>query len=647
GQVTVGENSIVVFRRIENANIPDLGYGNFKFEVNGNVKVAIAGEVTELSGANSQLQVVIGKNKKARFKLLTGQMTVKGSDGKKNILKANTVAVLSQKEHATVNFKDIKFSMTPKIVDHYWKLYDIYETKNSLELSRRPEPETALKSYRIGWSNRDINTIAKVQLSKTEDFNINETFNTNESGFTFERLNLGTNFWRVSLDNGKNWSQAQSIKVQTAYMKDAAPKIQPYSENIPLLGPTISFNLDVRSPPETIGYVAEASYSPDFPQEDTRTFFKSGSSIKLSFYKIGSYYYRFRTVLRDQSLSEWSATQKFNIYKPERPTAPVLAQINAKTLYVGDAIKANWNTTGVVTEILVVDAKNKVIHKAKGRSLEWAASKPGAYKIVARSYNEFGQSSPDSKPVMTRVLKDPSLNIAKVKRQKRAVAAEQESEAVSSIDLEGLRPLNTNNSGYNKSQFSVHGLLWTLQSSEQISTDADRAIAGGLGLRGLYWLGRTGFEGLLKSQVFDATTSSQSAINSLEARMHYRFTTSLPISFLPQMQVSAFGGIEAYRNSGALFTSQYELVKFGTSLAFPLGSEWSTGGEFVYGVSTDSSSKAEISGFISRFFSKKWSFGVGYRLTFFEAGSEDSTPTKLLPYREGYTEGYSALYYHF
>jgi hypothetical protein len=133
-----------------------------------------------------------------------------------------------------------------------------------------------------------------------------------------------------------------------------------------------------------------------------------------------------------------------------------------------------------------------------------------------------------------------------------------------------------------------------------------------------------------------------------EARYHYRFL--LPFNFLSkfkQSRMSLFTGYEYYRNwGGSLFAPQYDLMKFGFTLAFPLFYRWDTGGEMVYGHGFDSSKKYEVAGYVNYFWERNLSLGIGYRVHLFEAGSPVSSPLGL-PYREGFGEGYSVVRWHY
>jgi hypothetical protein len=142
-------------------------------------------------------------------------------------------------------------------------------------------------------------------------------------------------------------------------------------------------------------------------------------------------------------------------------------------------------------------------------------------------------------------------------------------------------------------------------------------------------------------------TGKQSAsLKDLEVRYHYRFITNFPFHLARELQTTLFAGYETYKNTSTI-TASYDLLKFGTSLEFPVSNKWGMGGEFGYGLGSDSSSKLEISGNVNYYFQSAWSLGVGYRVNLFTAGSTKATPTGVLPYREGYTEGFSTLNYHY
>ena len=204
------------------------------------------------------------------------------------------------------------------------------------------------------------------------------------------------------------------------------------------------------------------------------------------------------------------------------------------------------------------------------------------------------------------------------------------------------------NERYRDSSVSLEGFLWTLQGTQQALNAEPAPVATGLGVRGLHWWDHSGVEGILKTQVFGVNgAAQQTSLKDFEGRYHYRFLTPFPFHYYRELQVSLFGGYEMYRNSGELFSKQYDLMTFGTSLEFPVAIHWSMGGEFVYGYGFDSSWKYEVTGHFKYYISKSWSMGFGYLLHLFQAGAPGAAPYRILPYREAFTEGFSTIDYHF
>lgn len=76
--VVMGENSLVVFNQGLNKNMMNLAEGNFRVSIQGEVKIAIQGQVTTLrSRTKSEIQILAHKNKPLKLKLIHGEATVK------------------------------------------------------------------------------------------------------------------------------------------------------------------------------------------------------------------------------------------------------------------------------------------------------------------------------------------------------------------------------------------------------------------------------------------------------------------------------------------------------------------------------------------------------------------------------------------
>jgi hypothetical protein len=714
GGIDVGENSLVVFSAIENQNLANLVAGSFKLSVDGDLKVAINGEVTTLKGTKSEVQLVMNSYKKPQMKLVKGAVKVQKQKIKppapivapRPILSL-AKTVLPEKPQVKVNNQpevktetsmeltseapvemvaevpleipveipvelpleppvEILTEVLPEIpkppeipnpleaptVYYSWRLYDLYN-KNNLELDERKDrPQVVPISQELRWaSSQTFETL--VQVSPSEDFQLSKNFTSSSGAVQISDAQLGENYWRVSADKGQNWSVSQKFLVKGQFLKSAQPLIVKGVENVPLINDSVSVPLDIRSPVDNLGYVVEASISDQFLPSATKRFWSPDTQPRLSFYRPGIFYYRFRTVTTTQELSDWSNVKKFVIFQPDRPIVPVLAQINKREVFVGESIDIAWrsNVNKIVTEVF--DSKNEKIDELFGAKVSLNLKNPGTYKIKAFAANDYNQISGYSKPeylsIQARIILAPiakkveeSAPVAKV------AAAPSPSEVKNSMSMAAMKPFISLNQRYKASQLSAQSFLWTLQSSQQYLQGEAAPVVTGLGLHGKTWRGPWGFEGNLKSGAVSVNqTGQQTAMKDVEGRVHYRALQKLPFNFMREMQVSVFGGYEMYRNAGALYSNQYDLIKFGTSLEFPVMSNWSTGGEILYGFSQDNSSKQEISGNVTYYLSRDWSLGCGYRLNLFSAGSTAAAAQGILPYKEGYTEGYSILNYHF
>lgn len=551
GVLEFGENSLAHFQQIENEKIPRLVCGNFLLHVDESLRIKIGGEITTFEGKGGEVQVFLALNQKPQFKTLHGIVTVRN------------------KKDATVPAPDAEDTILcpdAGVQNYVWRLYDLYEQREMTLAERDPQPTSVFANYPITWIAPQ-GTEARIQLSSTENFAAPLEFVSSAGRFNFPKLNSGANYWRVSTAP-KTWSAPQKIVVRPHFLAAAAPQLETPVVQVPLFQQTTTIEMKMKAPIPTVGFVAQASLTESFTPETTRTFWSPHENLRLSFYKEGVYFYRFRSVSQKQELSEWSATQKFEVVTPR------LAE-----------------------------------HKT---------------------------------PKRKRARPQPSL------------AAKEEVREPTSIDTSTILQypqevsLERRNVKYSDTRISMEGFLWTLQSSQQYYQSQTNPVASGVGVNLLSWWGTHGFESTLKSGIMGLNaTGKQTALRDFENRYHYRFVTGFPFNLARELQTSFFVGYEMYRNTGDSFSNQYDLIKFGTSLEFPLAANWSTGGEFVYGMGTEKSNKKEISGHLSYFFNHDWSAGAGYRLHLFEAGSASAAPAGLLPYREGYTEGYSILNYHF
>lgn len=657
GGVDIGENSLVLFDEIENQNVANLAGGNFRLKVEGQMKIAIAGQVTTFESKGAEVQVFFIKDKKPRLRVIQGKVEVKNKLGQvarfdqRNI--ASLVPLDPAKEERSTPAKTIEIPMPveSKIEYYTWHLYDLYKQMGPSLLQREDRPAIVKAKTELKWAPTQAKR-ALLQVSQSEGFQTKADLVSDAGSKQLEALYIGDNFWRVSVDEGKNWSVAQKLRLEPRFLENVQAILPRPEQEVILLDSSVSVDLDIQVPVMAVGYVAEASLTPNFLPESTRIFWSPTIQPKLSFYRPGSYYYRFRVVTKDQELSDWSATQVYHVVRPKIPNAPILAKQSAREFTLGQFVNLTWQSDSVQTITEFFDEKGRKIYEQKGQHLSWTAPKEGIYRVRAYALDKYNRPSPSSKVAVLKVLPKPSPKLRslpmKLAQEKSLPRQPTSVESTNAMKLSDIKALEPSNQKYRSSQLSAQGFLWTLQSSQQYYQGKENPVATGLGLHGITWWDQVGLQGSFKSGVLAANKEgAQTSMKDIEARVHYRFLTRFPFGLARELQTTVFGGYEIHRNSGDLFANQYDLVKFGTSLEFPLLNRWSAGGEFVYGLGPDGSNKQEVSGNLNYFISRDWSLGIGYRINHFTAGSEASAPGGYLPYKEGYTEGYSILNFHF
>jgi hypothetical protein len=438
------------------------------------------------------------------------------------------------------------------------------------------------------------------------------------------------------------------------FLEGVAPSASVMTAEIVMPFENAHHKVELSAPVEALGYVVQAGQNDSFAVGRTRTFWSASNELNLSFYQPGVYYYRIRTVNKNQELSEWSETARFTVTRPPMPTAPELIHARNEG-FLREKFFAAWKTQSPKATVELIDAHGVLLKTRESAALHWQPEKSGTYFARAFAIDKYGRWSPPSAPVEFKVNEVPSPVAPLAKKEeppppqepRREVAAQEETpKGGSALKIEPL--IRMRNQAYRESKISLEGFSWAMMSTQQYYQNQQAPIAAGAGLRAIKWFKSAGIEGRYKTAVFGVNKSGQdNKLADAEARAHYRLHTRFPFGFFRELQISGFAGYEIYRNSGAYISNQYDLIKFGTSLRFPVGQSWASGGEFGYGVGTDSSRKMEMSGHIEYFFNRTWAMGFGYRVHLFESGSSKTAPGGLLPYREGYTEGYSVIDYHF
>jgi len=426
----------------------------------------------------------------------------------------------------------------------------------------------------------------------------------------------------------------------------------PRTERRPVLKTAATVAWSKQGKPKKI--FAQLSSSPSF-ETITETFAAPGeeSSGVFNTVNLGINYYRLSI---DQKT--WSEPEPFEVRARPLDSPPPRIQVSESRVYLrNEAVEVSAEIQSEFDNFVleVSDAQNFPVSKTRvymltKRQIQLFAYEPKSLFIRVRGVNPDLKLTAHSKPVridVVRPIEKPLLLsrplLTPKPRQPSAVSTLKYSIATDPL-------IDYLNREYPSSKLSLEGATFTMFSRDQLDHGAPNPVALMLGLRWHHWSGKHGLETSFKTRVVNAETSPESEASpyQLEARYHYRWLLPFnPFSPMNRSQFSLLGGYEVYRNPArGYFSPGYDLFKAGFSLALPLFSRLDTGGEILYGHGPESSRKYELSGYIHYYIQRKWSFGFGYRVHLFEAGSESVTPFGL-PYREGFGEGYSVLRWHY
>lgn len=608
-QVDLGQHTLVTFNEIDGMKMPNFMNGNFRLKVNGSVTVAIQGQVTKLEGKSSEVQIYLDAMKKPQVRVLKGQVSISEKKSPAKILEQDQIASLDKSASPSrgTAAEEKPVPLTPTLtpvpgstnLSYTRRLYDIFEMNDTGGLEQRAGlPTRATFPHRFQWAlqrgGQPASGIAvKGQLASSKDFFPHEVISFQSSGdssTSVREVFHGDNYWRISLD-GKSWSEPMQFRVDTHDLNASVQLYREQRENLVLTSGSVGTSLGIQTSQNMHGYVLEASTDPDFPLNSTQAHWFPRNVIGLTFKQPGHFYYRVRGV---NAATEITAPSNVEEIIVELPPPRRLAGMSITKREALKIARENKPPAAV--------AKRKVL-----------AEKPSK-TVASQPHSTAGSLRRQPTSVSTSSIK--------------ASVVEQS-------------PINQ---GYSSSKLEFESGAFTVYSPDEADIGRKNPMALIIGLRSHHWFGRSGLEASARVKAANSNDEAK-GIDPLqiEGRYHYRINPN----FLGRTQMSLFGGYEMYRNIGrGYFAQSYDLMKIGTAFDFPVKNRWDMGGEVTLGLGADSSKKYEISGRVNYYLQKDWSFGVGYRMYHFIAGSEKTAPLDF-PYKETYGEGYSVLQWHY
>ncbi|MBL7687095.1 MAG: hypothetical protein JNJ49_03600 [Bdellovibrionaceae bacterium] len=699
GQITMGEETLVVFEDVDGVIIPDVARGQVRLQVNGEMRISISGEMTEISGLDSQMLLSVDEKLGARIEALKGKLKFKQrgdmremgagnrlqlpSTGKSSSIAPPPTVALEKLDSITGKRKldkpiavatpvptpvptptpapivaatpvptpiptptpPLKISRAEQTFVKTVRLPDLYKRTGKKSLVRREEPVEIKMPVPIVVQNVAEKEPVMVEVSRDPAFvsNVDKSKKTG-APLIVDRWAPGKNHVRISRE-GKQWSEQASVDIQLQTLPGAEPAVTSLSPQVELVGKEVELKLRLsdRQLPQPGGYVLEGSRSPQFETGKTKAVWVKESRLDIPVSNEGTYYFRSRTVAANGEISKLSAVTPVRVYRRQTPSAPVLATNQAK-ITAGETYELQWRGDSLADkyDVSVLSRDGKVLKSGRVSrdSLRLTPKKAGEYDLLVQSVSKNGKRSAPSrarlivgaKPVVER-------KVAAIKDEKEQPEATSRSKAKSDIRAteEKILPWYV----------ALEGAEVAYLSTQQIDDGTDPA---GLAMAGLVVGHRSekNWASLALRMKLVGMNPSGEAFNAFRADAKYiRYWRTPWTPFRGPLRLGVVTGIENRQNpNNGQFSAGYTMAKFGFAVWINFLEKWHTGGEVLYGRWIDANQAYEVNGFIGYDFSSELNFGVGYRLSLFDAGNPESSPVGL-PYREASGEAYSHLRFSF
>ena len=212
--------------------------------------------------------------------------------------------------------------------NNVWHLYDMYKPEGST-LTEKSEAAVVSINHKIRWTQK-TGFSALVQVSNAANFSSYDEYKTSATSIPLTKAYAGENYWRVSLDNGQTWSQHEKFNVSRGFSQESKVSLEEPVRIIYLKKPLLVTNIGLQSNEDTIGFIAQVSDSIAF-HPNSLIFWLPKENPKLNISNIGTFYYRFRGVNKNQELSEWSDVQVFHVIKGKSKAKLPLAKSEVAT----------------------------------------------------------------------------------------------------------------------------------------------------------------------------------------------------------------------------------------------------------------------------------------------------------------------------
>lgn len=647
GILELGDETLVIFDDVDGVTIPDVARGQVKLKVSGQMRIAISGEVTEFTGAQSEL-LLNADGKAGNIRALKGQTSIsrRGITARSlvtgqvldlPIVKSNRAVPKIEIPKAGDLISEVRISEKRKVAEpSTTPLKPIEFSEPVVELPplpAAPVPEPAQAPQVVE---------ATVAPMPAEPVAVTEALAPAEPAQNVTRV----------------------MKVQEVYQRRGqralVPRVGLKTLKVPV---ALSWHGSKTDDKVIVQVSKEKDFAKPWVEKEA-----TGPNVVVPEWKPGRNYWR---VSRDRQ--NWSEPAEV-IVKPSVAVtqSPSVAALNRKLVVypkgqgpeaqaklrfqdAGLAKPRGWVLQGSNTPDFA-PRKTRTVY-VKDSRIDVPIARPGKYFFRVRSVADAGEISSFSGPIEIEAAKgfvkpvELAPRMAKKAEKKRDVAAVEEKkeefkpeEPVARQTSKVQTKTEPNDLRPRPWRVTIEGGETALVSSEQIGVEANPASTHVIGLR-VGYANEKNSGSLAYHSKFGASNAEGAALSN--SRISLRYTRWWQTRF-QALRLGWAGGFDSYRNSGAaiVYTKGYDAAKTGLDVGISIADRWKTGGDILIGTWTDSSRTYEFGGFISYEISRELAFGVGYRLSLFDAATDATAPVAL-PYREAMGEAYSALQFSF
>lgn len=647
GILEMGEETLVIFDDVDGVTVPDVTRGSVKIKITGSMKIAISGEVTEFTGAQSELELN-ADGTRGSVRALKGKVGVlrKGASIRNLVTGQEMELPPSTEKH------DAPKVQIPKANELISEIR-IADKRNPGAAAPKP---VATPIAEVAVPIAPAPVIEPVPVVKLAE--------------VAPPLPPPVAAVEALTPQDPSLQIIRVMKLQEVYQRRGQRALVPKT-GMKFLKVPVALAWNGAKPEEKVflQISKEKTFSKPWAEREA-----NGKNTVVQEWKPGRNYWR---VSRDRKT--WTDASQVNV-KPtvavqQNPSIALFKntvvvhgkgkgpEAQAKLRFQDSALpKARgWVLQGSNTPSFAPE-KTRTVYVSEPR-VDIPLSKPGKYFFRVRSVASAGEISSFSAPAEVTAVKAAAppapIRVAKkVQAKEREIAAiDDEKDAMKDslkdeieekeIPRQTARmrttPKKPDDDRYRPWSVTVEGGETAIVSSEQIAAEGDPASTHVLGLRGTYADGRNTITGAYHSKFGGANAQGSAQSNS---RMEGRYTRWWQTGWT-WLRLGLVGGLEKYSNTASTqFSKGYTAAKTGVNVDIGLADRWKTGGDILVGGWTDANMVYEIGGFVSYDFTRELAFGVGYRLSLFEAGTAASAPIDL-PYREAMGEAYSSLKFSF